>query len=92
VNLEGETRLPDVDVNVEGGNLPDVEMEGELRAPEIEIETPDVEIGTQETTVPVPEVTTTEEEITLPDIDIEMPNDQPDAQDGAAVNAEGEVK
>ncbi|WP_299681457.1 hypothetical protein [uncultured Roseobacter sp.] len=40
-----EARLPDVDVSVEGGNLP-----------EFEAETGDVDVGTKEVTVTVPTV------------------------------------
>ena len=46
---EGE--LPDVDVTVEGGQLP-----------EYEVETADVEVGTREETVTVPDI-----DVTMPD-------------------------
>ena len=95
VDVEDEGEMPSVsleggempDVSVDGGELPEADVEGELRMPEIEIETPDVEIGTTETTVPVPEVEMNETAITLPDVDIEMPNDDPDSQDPASVDS-----
>ena len=40
-----EARLPDVDVNVEGGNLP-----------EIEVQSGEIEVGTEQMTVTVPTV------------------------------------
>ena len=53
VDQTEEGSLPDVDVNVEGGNMP-----------EYDVETADVEVGTQEKTVTVPDV-----DVTMPDDD-----------------------
>ena len=59
-----EARLPDVDVNVEGGNLP-----------EFDADVGSIEVGTAEETVTVPEVEITTEEatVTVPTIDITAP-------------------
>lgn len=61
VDSSGELEAPDVDVAVQGGEVPDVQ-----------VETADIDVGTQTETVKLPEVDvkTTEEEIKLPDVDI----------------------
>lgn len=61
-----ETRLPDVDVSVEGGQLP-----------EFNAEVGSVTVGETETTVEVPnvEVTMEEETITVPTINVNPPSD-----------------
>ena len=66
VDQTREGRLPDVDVSVEGGQLP-----------EFEVETADVEVGTREATVKVPDVDVSMEDatVTIPTIDVEMPDD-----------------
>lgn len=45
VDVSGETELPDVDVTVEGGELP-----------EAEVNVGDVDVGTEEVTVEVPTI------------------------------------
>lgn len=74
---EGE--MPDVDVQTEGGQLPEYEVEktqeGRMpdvdvdvrggQMPEYDVDTPDVEVGTEKKTIEVP------------DVDIEMPEDDP---------------
>ncbi|MFN3225047.1 MAG: hypothetical protein ACE360_02210 [Hyphomicrobiales bacterium] len=57
-----EARMPTVEVEVEGG-----------QAPEFDVETGSVDIGTTTQTVEVPdvEVTTRETEITLPTLEVE---------------------
>lgn len=63
-----EARLPDVDVTVEGGNLP-----------EFDAEVGSIDVGTEQATVEVPdvdvEVTTEEVDVTLPSIDINPPKE-----------------
>lgn len=61
---EGE--LPDVDVDVESGQLPRYDIDG-----------PDVDVGLSETTVTVPKVRIVEEEetISVPYIDVDLPGD-----------------
>jgi len=61
-----EGALPDVDVSVEGGNMP-----------EFDAQTGSVDVTTEEETVTVPDVTiTTEEEtVTVPDVSITPPSD-----------------
>lgn len=61
-----EGALPDVDVSVEGGNMP-----------EFEAETGSVDVTEEQTTVTVPdvEITTEEETITVPDVEITPPSD-----------------
>ena len=89
VDQTQEGRLPDVDVDVEEGQLPKYEVnktqEGRLpdvdvdvesgQLPKYDIDTPDVDIGTKEVTVKVPDVDVDMEEktVTVPDVDIEMP-------------------
>ena len=66
VDKTEEGELPDVDVSVDGGELPNYE-----------VETADVELKQKKSTVTVPDVDvdTEEREITVPDIDIEMPGE-----------------
>lgn len=61
-----EARLPDVDVSVEGGNLP-----------EFDAEVGSIEVGSTEETVTVPdvEITTQEATVTVPTLDINAPED-----------------
>jgi hypothetical protein len=69
VDTQGDLKAPDVDVAVEGGEVPDVQVEGA-----------DIDVGTETETVKVPEidVKTSEEQIKLPDVDI-----QPAGDDGS---------
>ena len=62
-----EGALPDVDVSVEGGNMP-----------EFDADTGSVDVNSEETTVTVPdvEITTEEETITVPDVEITPPDDE----------------
>lgn len=66
VDSSGELEAPNVDVAVEGGEVPDVQ-----------VETADIDVGTQTETVKLPEVdvSTTEEEVKLPTIDIDPAGD-----------------
>ncbi len=66
VEKEQAGELPDVDVDVDAGKLPEYEVEG-----------PDVEIGSEkkEVTVPDVDVSTEEKTIEVPTIDIEPPTD-----------------
>lgn len=64
-----EGRLPDVDVDVEGGKLP-----------KYDVETADVEIGSKKAEITLPDVDvdvdTKKHEITVPDIDVTMPDEK----------------
>lgn len=66
-----EGSLPDVDVSVDGGELP-----------EVDAEVGSVEVGTKTEEVTVPdvdvEVNTKEAEVTLPDIDVTPPDEKND--------------
>jgi hypothetical protein len=57
-----EARMPTVDIEVEGG-----------QAPEFDVETGSVDVGTTTETIEVPdvEITTNEREITLPTLEVE---------------------
>lgn len=61
VDASGDLKAPDVDVAVEGGELPSMQ-----------VETADIDVGSTTETVNVPEVnvTTNEEQIKLPTIDV----------------------
>lgn len=75
-----------IDVTVtDEGALPSAEVDVDIdpgRLPEVDVDTVDVEVGTRQERVTVPDVRITleEETITVPTIDI----DPPDAEDGAA--------
>jgi flagellar basal body-associated protein FliL len=66
VDASGELEAPNVDVAVEGGEVPDVQ-----------VETADIDVGTQTETVKLPDVdvSTTEEEVKLPTIDVDPAGD-----------------
>ena len=61
-----EARLPDVEVNVDGGQMP-----------EFEADVGSIDLTTEETTIEVPEVEVTMEErtVTVPSLDITPPED-----------------
>ncbi|MGP1375930.1 MAG: hypothetical protein ACTS3T_24100 [Almyronema sp.] len=65
VEQEEAGSLPDVDVDVEPGNLPEYDVQG-----------PDVNVGVTERTVTVPKVVVVQEEETVdvPYIDVSLPN------------------
>lgn len=64
IEREQEGRLPDVDVDVEPGRLPEYDIQG-----------PDVEVGVTKRTVTVPKVIVVQEEETVevPYIDVDVP-------------------
>lgn len=66
VDKTQDGELPSVDVDVDGGQLP-----------EYDIDTADIDVGTREATVSVPDVDVNMEEkqFTVPTIDVEMPDD-----------------
>jgi hypothetical protein len=69
VTQEEAGEAPDVDVQVDPGELPEYDVEG-----------PEVEVGTEEAEVTVPEVevTTEEKEVTVPDVDVTLPGQDGD--------------
>lgn len=87
---EGE--LPGVDVDIEGGQLPEYEVvqtqEGEMpdvsvdghsgQLPAYDIDTADVNLGSKEVEVEVPTVVMETETVTVPDVDVVMPEDSDD--------------
>ena len=57
-----EGALPDVDVSVEGGNLPEFDAQTDsvsVTEEEVDVEVPDVEVTTEEKTITVPGVEVT---------------------------------
>ena len=57
-----EGSLPDVDVSVEGGNLPEFDAQTgsvSVTEEEVDVEVPDVEVTTEEKTITVPGVEVT---------------------------------
>jgi len=71
VDTSGELKAPDVNVAVEGGEVPDVQVEAA-----------DVDVGTKTETVKLPDVDvkTTEEQVKLPDVDITPAGDDDSAK------------
>lgn len=69
VDQTEEAQLPDVDVQVEGGNLP-----------KFDAEVGDIDVTEEKTTIKVPEVDVQmeEKEITLPGLEITPPEDAGD--------------
>lgn len=64
VDVKDEGKLPDVDVK--GGEMPDVD-----------VETPDVDVHAEEKEVTVPDVDveTEKTEVTVPDVDVTLPDE-----------------
>lgn len=88
VDVEEEGKAPSVDVDTEGGKMPDVDVEaGKIpdvdvdaepgKVPDVEVRGPDVEFGTEKKDVKVPDVDVDmeEKEMTLPDVDIDLPKE-----------------
>lgn len=68
VDVKDEGELPDVDMQVEPGRAPDVEVRGpdvDVHAEEREITVPDVDV----------DVDTKKEPITVPDVDVTIPQE-----------------
>lgn len=68
-----EGSLPDVEVDVEGGNMPKFDVdtaEVKVTEGEAEVSVPDVDVHMEKKTIPVP------------NIDIEMPDEDPDDAHG----------
>jgi len=62
IDLTEEGSLPDVDVSVEGGNLPEFDAQTgsvSVTEEEVDVEVPDVEVTTEEKTITVPGVEVT---------------------------------
>ncbi len=72
IDKKGQTELPEVDVDVEEGNLP-----------EFDVNWADIDVSTATRTVEVPKVVIVmeEEEVEVPTIDIDMPNEDKFEQD-----------
>ena len=67
---EGE--MPDVDVEVKGGNVPEYDVDAadvDVKAKETEISVPDVDVKTEK------------KKVTVPDVDVKMPDEKPDEND-----------
>ena len=74
IDVTEEARLPDVDVTVEGGNLPEVDAEvGSIAVTEENVTV----------TVPEVEVTTEEAELTVPGIEVTPPEGDADEETDA---------
>lgn len=71
VTQEEAGEAPDVDVEVDPGEVPEYNVEG----PDV-----DVEPETQEVTVPEVEVGTEEKEVTVPDVDVTLPGEEEENQ------------
>ncbi|MBE9076074.1 hypothetical protein IQ241_01990 [Romeria aff. gracilis LEGE 07310] len=67
VTQEEAGEAPDVDVEVDPGEVPEYDVEG----PDV-----DVESETREVTVPEVEVETEEKEVTVPDVDVTLPGEE----------------
>ncbi len=66
VDVKESGKLPDVDVNVKPGTMPDVDVRG----PEIDVKTKETEV-----TVPDVDVSMEKKKITVPDIDVKIPDE-----------------
>lgn len=66
VDQTRDGKLPDVDVEAKGGQMP-----------AYEVETADVDVGTKRSRLNVPDidVNSKETEVTVPDVDVKMPAD-----------------
>lgn len=59
-----EGKMPDVDIKVESGELP-----------EYDVETPDIDIQTEEKTVTVPDVDLEETQVEVPTVEVTLPDE-----------------
>lgn len=91
VDQTQDGEMPEVDADVESGNLPEYEVvqteEGDMpdldvdvesgQMPEFDVDWMDVDVGMREKTVTVPkvEVVMEEEQVSVPFIDVRMPDD-----------------
>ena len=66
VDVKDKGELPDVNVDVKAGRLPDVDVRG-----------PDVDLKTKETTVKVPDIDVKSKDVTVkvPDVDVRIPKE-----------------
>lgn len=65
VDVEDEGKMPDVDMQVEEGRAPDLDVTGpdvDVHTEERQVEVPDIDVTTEEKTVEVPDV-----DVTIPD-------------------------
>ncbi|WP_439133551.1 hypothetical protein [Pseudomaricurvus sp.] len=68
VDQTEEGELPDVDVSMEGGNMPEYDVDTadvSVESKEVEMEVPDVDV----------DVDTKTETISVPDVNVDMPED-----------------
>ena len=81
IDKKGKVELPEVEVDVEEGNLP-----------EFDVDWADVDVSTTTKMVEVPKVVVVmeEEEIEVPTIDVDMPNDDEKFEQDLVVEAEVE--
>jgi len=59
-----EGKMPDVDIEVESGELP-----------EYDVETPDIDIQTEEKTITVPDVDLEETQVEVPTVEVTLPDE-----------------
>ena len=78
VDVKDKGQLPDVDVAVEPGRVPDVDVRG-----------PDVDVKTKETTIKVPDVDikTKKKTIKVPDVDVRIPQENDNEEKPADTDA-----
>lgn len=73
VDKTADGELPDVDIDVDGGKLPEYDIRG-----------PEVSVGTEEKTIEVPDVDVDvdmeEKKVTVPDVDIDLPENKDGTQ------------
>jgi len=88
-DVEEKGTAPDVDVSVEGGQLPEYEMqktqEGKLpevdvdvdpgKLPEVDVRGPKIRVEQETVTVPDVDVQVKEKEIQIPTLDVELPDE-----------------
>ncbi len=75
VDVEKEGKLPDVDVDATGGQLPEFKQTQEAQMPDVDVDAtsgklPDVDVRT-----PDVDVSTDTVEVPVPDIDVDVPEE-----------------
>ena len=74
VDVKDKGQVPDVDVTVTGGRVPDVDVRG-----------PDIDVSTKEKEITVPDVDikTKKSTITVPDVKVDIPQENEDEVDAS---------
>lgn len=80
VDVKDKGALPDVDVDVKEGRMPDVDVRGpdvDVKTKDATVKVPDVDVKSKEVTVKVPDVDVKSKDVTVkvPDVNVRIPKE-----------------